>query len=72
MPTDPQLECQIQSVYHLDHASCKAALLDINKPRLDFTEDYLDQMSVDRLRHILVAVYLQAAKTIRGRRTLLS
>ena len=72
MPTDPQLESHIQNVYHLDHASCKAALLDINKPRLDFTEDYLDRMSVDRLRHILVAAYLQATKSAHERRTQLS
>ncbi len=25
------------------------------KPRLDFTEDYLDRLSIDKLRHILFA-----------------
>ncbi len=72
MPTDLQLESHIQNVYHLDHASCKAALLGINRPHLDFTEDYLDRMSVDRLRHILVAAYLQATKSSRERQTRLS
>ena len=28
--------------------------------RLDFTEDYLNNLSVDRLRHILLAVLINA------------
>jgi len=27
-------------------------------PKLDFTDDYLDRISLDRLRHILLAVVL--------------
>jgi hypothetical protein len=28
--------------------------------KLDFTEDYLDNLNVDRLRHILLAAYVSA------------
>jgi hypothetical protein len=28
--------------------------------RLDFTEDYLDHLNVDRLRHILLAAHISA------------
>ena len=65
-----QLEQKIQEVYGLDHARCKAELLNIARPRLDFTEDFLDQQSLDHLRHILVAAYVQAAKSARGRKPL--
>jgi hypothetical protein len=29
--------------------------------KLDFTEDYLDKLSVDRLRHILLAALINAS-----------
>ena len=60
---DPQIEKKIREVYILDHASCVAELLMIKRPKIDFTADYLDQLSIERLRHILVAAYLQAAKS---------
>ncbi len=56
------IEQKIQSVYALDRARCKAELLGMARPRLDFTEEYLDALNLDRLRHLLVAAYLQAAK----------
>ena len=70
MLTSSQLEQKIQRVCLLDHARCKAELLSITRPRLDFTEGFLDQQSLDHLRHILVAAYVQAAKSARGRKSL--
>lgn len=32
------------------------------KFKLDFTEDYLDRLSVDRLRHILLAALINAKR----------
>jgi hypothetical protein len=29
--------------------------------RLDFTEDYLDKLNIDRLRHILLAAHVSAS-----------
>ena len=62
---DEQIEQKIQDVYGLDHAQCKAELMRIDRPQLDFTHEYLDALSVERLRHILVAAYLQSAKAFR-------
>ncbi len=53
----------ITDVFQFDHARCKAELARISRPKLDFTEEYLDTMSVERLRHVLVAAYLQAQRS---------
>jgi hypothetical protein len=31
--------------------------------KLDFTEDYLDKLNVDRLRHILLAAHVSASSS---------
>ncbi len=56
----------IQRIHNLDRERCKAALLDMERPALDFTESYLDQMSTERLRHVLMAACLQARKCGHG------
>lgn len=63
---DMSIDELIRGLHTLDRDSCKAALLDIKRPALDFTESYLDQMSTERLRHILMAAYLQARKCGHG------
>ena len=60
------IEELIRRVHTLDRDHCKAALLDMERPAMDFTESYLDQMSTERLRHILMAACLQAQKVGHG------
>lgn len=60
------IEHQIQDVYAYDAARCKIELLNMSRPRLDFTEEFLNSLNLDRLRHLLVAAYLQSAKAHRG------
>lgn len=40
----------------------------IERPRLDFTDEYLNAASLDQLRHILVAAVIQARKHIPPRK----
>ncbi len=56
------IEQKLQSVYHLDREHCVRELMTIQQPKLDFTTDYLEALSVDRLRHLLAAAYLQSKK----------
>jgi hypothetical protein len=46
----------------LDRESCKEHLRDLSPLRLDFTEEYLETLSVDRLRHVVMAAMMQAMK----------
>ncbi len=57
-----EIDKMIRNVYGFDRAQCKTELTRIVRPKLDLTEEYLEAMSVERLRHILVAAYLQANK----------
>ena len=52
----------INAIHRLDRERCKAELLGFQRPKLDFTEEYLNQMSTEWLRHVLLAAYLQARK----------
>ena len=46
----------------MDRDHCKAALSGFEQPSLDFTDDFLNQISLDRLRHILMAACLQSRR----------
>jgi len=59
---DGTIEEKLQHIYDLDHACCKAELLSFEQTNLDFTSEYLDALSVERVRHLLAAAYLQSAK----------
>lgn len=59
MESAETLDHMIRSVQHLDRERCKACLKTIKRPKLDFTEEFLDTLSLDRLHHILVAAFLQ-------------
>ncbi|MBN1436934.1 MAG: hypothetical protein JW936_07655 [Sedimentisphaerales bacterium] len=51
-----RLACQIAS---MSRKKVTAALLGFRgKFKMDFTRNYLDSLSLDRLRHILLAAYL--------------
>lgn len=56
------IEEKLRHIYDLDHDCCKAELLSFEDAKLDFTSEYLDTLSVERLRHLLAAAYIQAAK----------
>lgn len=57
------LQDVIDSVQSYDRDHCIAQLLRIRRPKVDFTAEFLQQQSLDRLRHILVAAFLQARKS---------
>ena len=65
MAADQSLEDLIRSVQELDRDTCKARLQQMERPHLDFPEDFLDALSVERLRHLLLAACLQARKHTR-------
>jgi hypothetical protein len=60
MSTDLPIDELIESVPKLDRDTCTAQLRRFRQPRLDFTDEYLDCLSLDRLRHVLLAACLQA------------
>ncbi len=58
-----QLESLIRIVSSLDRPALVDRLLSFDGAfPIDFTDEYLQQLSIDRLRHILVAVCLQAGQ----------
>lgn len=63
MQLDGPVEQLIQDIHALDHDGVVDQLLSIRKPRLDFTEDYLRSLTLEQLRHILMAACLQARKS---------
>lgn len=59
MVTDDRIEDVITRVCLLDKEGMKAEIRGFHgRFKLDFTEEYLEAQTVDRLRHILVAAIL--------------
>ena len=55
------VEMQVTSVAALGRNELKRRIRNFRgRFKLDFTEDYLNKMSVDRLRHILLAALINA------------
>lgn len=50
----------LAEVHHLDRHSCVQYLRAFDHPRLDFTDDYLHSLSLEKLRHLLTAACEQA------------
>ena len=50
----------IQQIHALNRSQCIRELLGFKSFPLDFTPTYLKQMSVERLRHLLMAAMLTA------------
>lgn len=46
----------------LDKPACIRELHDVPYLHLDFTDEYLDRMPLESLRHVLMAAVLQARK----------
>lgn len=61
-PFDPA-EQLAREVYQLDREACIRELTHFRAIPLDFNESYLQSMSVERLRHVLLAALI----TVRNR-----
>jgi hypothetical protein len=64
MSIDQPIEATVREIHHLDRAQCIDALAGFRAIPLDFSRDYLDGMSDERLRHVLLAAVL----TVHNRR----
>ena len=65
---DRNTEQMIETLAALDRESCVRRIRMMQRPRMDFTEDFLSSLSVERLRHILMAACLQARRPTRSAR----
>jgi len=63
MSSAQYVERQVTSVAALDRDELKKRIRNFRgRFKLDFTEDYLNKISVDRLRHILLAALINAKR----------
>ena len=53
----------VNTVQSFDRDHCIAQLQQLRRPKLDFTDEFLQNQSLDRLRHIVMAAFLQARKS---------
>ncbi len=61
MPPTTYLERETTSIAALGRNELKRRIKNFHgRFKLDFTEDYLNKLSVDRLRHILLAAIINA------------
>ena len=67
--SDQPIEELIQKVVTLDRDACKAELRRFRNPHIDFTDEYLDQQPLERLRHFVMAACMQARKAQREEST---
>ncbi|NBC11259.1 MAG: hypothetical protein GVY24_05910 [Planctomycetes bacterium] len=65
MRFDLPLERLLQQIASLDRAGCIAELKQLPRPKLDFTDEYLEHHSVEELRHLLTAAILAARRHFR-------
>lgn len=64
MDTRQLYERTATSIAALDRDELKRRIRNFKgRFKLDFTEDYLDHLNVDRLRHILLAAHISAGPT---------
>ncbi len=62
MSSSQSLDDLVQSIYSLDREHCIHELRSLPRLRLDFSDEFLGGMSLDRLRHVLMAACVQARK----------
>lgn len=62
MELDQPINQVLVQIYEMDRDTCMAALRSIERPHLDFTEEYLEKVSTEQLKHILAAACMQAHK----------
>jgi hypothetical protein len=63
MGTDQNIDQLLHTVQRLDRRTCIAQLRQFRQPKLDFTDEFLDALSLDRLRHIVMAACIQAKRS---------
>ncbi len=60
MSANESLDQLVQTIFTLDRDHCIDLLCSMKRPQLDFTDEYLHGLSLDRLRHVLVAASIQS------------
>jgi len=65
MTTKEPIESLIASIHGLDRDGCIAKLRQMHQLKMDFSDEYLADLSVDRLRHVLLAACVQVRKSKR-------
>jgi len=68
MRLDRPIDQIIHDIHALDRAGCINTLRAFQQPQLDFTDAYLQEMSLDQLRHVLMAACIQARRGVGHRR----
>ena len=59
--TTTQTKDPLQEIAHMDRAALTVLLKGLDCPfALDFTEEYLGSLSIERLRHVVVAALAHA------------
>jgi hypothetical protein len=67
MSTQRSLDDVAVSISSLDRDAIKLRIKNFKgRFRLDFTDKYLDSLSIDRLRHILLAAFVTNSKSHRN------
>jgi hypothetical protein len=54
----------IAAVAQFSRNDAKQALLDFTAMRLDFTDEYLDSLATEQLRHVLLAAIFQVRRSV--------
>ena len=62
MSANESLDQLVQTIYTLNRDHCIDRLRGMKRPQLDFTDKYLHGLSLDRLRHVLVAASIQSRR----------
>ncbi len=58
------IDAMIARIAELSRGDVKRHLLDFTALRLDFTEDYLESLATEQLRHVLVAAVFQVRRSV--------
>jgi len=61
-PMGFSIEELMKAVAAMDREGCIAQLRELQRPKLDFTEEFLRGQTLERLRHIVAAAFIQARK----------
>ncbi|MCC7192371.1 MAG: hypothetical protein IT444_06260 [Phycisphaeraceae bacterium] len=62
MGIDTSLDHLVTRISSLDRERCKAELRSLEELRVDFTDEYLDSLPLEKLRHIVLAARLRMRK----------
>jgi hypothetical protein len=65
MNVNDSIDEMIRTVQTLDRERCMDQLRQMHRPKIDFTDEFLEGMSLDRLRHVVMAAFLQSKKSAR-------